>query len=529
MTALADELERLGQALALNEGFQLVVLECHDLESWDLYRLFDVVQVRVAELRGVPPLVLIYDPYLTTNETGSLRDQAWVEGVLGPLLELPTPKVDGASLVAVIDGTRFATTDGDELPSWTYLFHRLNERRNELARTLNGTLALALPSPLLGLFLDEAPDSASIRSGHFHLHRGLLPPTAPPINLPTPSEYDYASIYDATLRRQATDPNRAPTERTWANKQLAVRRLEPTRTTRDLRESPESQDTDRHEALAQLLLSLFSTDELRRFLWYQPGGDSLASQIPDLNFSPAALTHAVVMTLDRHGLLHDRQFWDRMLEERPLRRAEIERVRATFQPVSLPLLGVRQTHPTHTDERTVLLLPIDSESRVLLERGFPALSRALRRIHAPVRLALAEAHEPRQLREVLLRNRPQFVILRAYHPIAPDTHTYLFRLLMTLWDWPQCLIIIAPLANTLARALHGTVEQIVGLDPRLSEAYIDEFLAAFLTSNALGRPITAAFETANELATLRLPAGDDQEGPLLALRQHSSPAELHRP
>lgn len=222
MIALADELERLSQALALNEGFQLVVLECHDLESWDLYRLFDVVQARVAELRGTPPLVLIYDPYLTTDETGSLRDAAWLEGTLGPLIKLPARKSENASLVAVIDGTRFATTDGEELSSWIYLFQRLNEQRNEIARTLEGTLVFALPSALVRVFLDEAPDSASIRSGHFQLHRAILP-TAPVQNSPlSTADYPLAALRETDLRRQAAEPTRSPEDRERARMELTV-------------------------------------------------------------------------------------------------------------------------------------------------------------------------------------------------------------------------------------------------------------------------------------------------------------------
>lgn len=225
MITLADELERLSQALALIDRFQIIVLECRDLESWDLYRLFDVVQARVAELRGVPPLVLIYDPYLTTSKTGSLRDEAWVEGVLGPLVELPTRESEDASLVAVIDGTRFATSDGDEVSSWIYLFHRLNELRNAIARTLDGTLALALPSALVRLFFNEAPDSASIRSGHIQLSRALLP-TAP-VQPPPPSSTDYAPdvIRDASLLRRTKDPSLSQEAREDARQEFVARQL----------------------------------------------------------------------------------------------------------------------------------------------------------------------------------------------------------------------------------------------------------------------------------------------------------------
>ncbi|MFY0535779.1 hypothetical protein [Nannocystis pusilla] len=148
------ELERLSQAIALADGFQLLVLECHELDAWDLHRLFDAVQTRVAELRGVPPLVLVYDPHVTTRESGSLRDEAWVEGVLGAILRAPAANAEDAAVVAVIDGTDFDESDLDsrELLSWEFLFHRMNEQRNAIARTLHGTLALALPPTLVRVF-----------------------------------------------------------------------------------------------------------------------------------------------------------------------------------------------------------------------------------------------------------------------------------------------------------------------------------------------------------------------------------------
>lgn len=522
MIALADELERLSQALALNEGFQLVILECHDLESWDLYRLFDVVQARVAELRGTPPLVLIYDPYLTTDETGSLRDEAWVEGTLGPLLELPAHKSENASLVAVLDGTRFATTEGDELPSWIYLFHRLNEQRNAIARTLEGSLALALPSALVSLFLDEAPDSASIRSGHFRLDRNHLPKILPPLCSPTAPEYRYEQIYDASLRRYAADPNRDSTERAWARKHFVVRPSGPQPSPRTAHAPSREPEPTSHESLAQLLLSLFSSDELRRFIRYLPYGDDLTAELPGSSASPAALVHEAVQVLERHGLLSDPRFWGGMLEERPRRGRDIDAVHARFQSASSLMPVVRSSTSASTDEPTVLLASLDSHAQAPLEREYALLRRTLQHTRgpAPVRLTLARVASLHELREQLLRHRPQQFVLRASRPVDPPTRTYLFRLLATLWDWPRCLVLIAPQGNALASALQGTAEQIIGLDARLPEPFVDEFLAAFLTNTARGRPVLAAFEHAAAAADVHDSPDEAHDTPVLVTRYH---------
>lgn len=529
MIALADELERLSQALALNEGFQLVILECHDLESWDLYRLFDVVQARVAELRGTPPLVLIYDPYLTTDETGSLRDEAWVEGTLGPLLELPARTSASASLVAVLDGTRFATTDGDELPSWIYLFHRLNEQRNAIARALEGTLALALPSALVSLFLDEAPDSASIRSGYFHLDPIHLPEILPPLCSPTPPEYRYEQIYDASLRRHAADPDRDATERTWARKHFIVRPpgSQPSPPA-DYTASRESEPVP-HKSVAQLLLSLFSSDELRRFIRYLSNSDDLTAELPGASASPAVLVHEAVQVLERHGLLSDPQFWDQMLAVRPRRRLDIDAVRTYFQPSSSPRPELRSSSSANTEESTVLLASLDGHAQAQLEREYSLVGRTLQHARAPVRLTLARVASPHELREQLLRHRPQQFILRASRPVDPPTHTYLFRLLATLWDWPRCLVLIAPHGNALARALQGTAEYIIGLDTRLPDSFVDEFLTAFLTNTARGRPVLAAFELAAAAADLHDSPDEEHDTPVLVTRYHPPGLKTPRP
>lgn len=69
------ELERVVQAIALGEGFQLLVIECEGFTPGVLHRLLDEVQRQAAGLRGVPPLILTYDPYLTED---------WVEDDVSP-------------------------------------------------------------------------------------------------------------------------------------------------------------------------------------------------------------------------------------------------------------------------------------------------------------------------------------------------------------------------------------------------------------------------------------------------------------
>ena len=77
--------------------------------------------------------------------------------------------------------------------------------------------------------------------------------------------------------------------------------------------------------LSSLLLSLFSGDELRRFLGYLPGGDDIARALPGENASAAAVATDAVMYLQRQGLIC-RDLRDRLVAERPRRVDDIDRV-----------------------------------------------------------------------------------------------------------------------------------------------------------------------------------------------------------
>ena len=80
------------------------------------------------------------------------------------------------------------------------------------------------------------------------------------------------------------------------------------------------------KALVALLRSLFSVDELRRFVALLPG-KNLSAELPGGSVSLAALTFEVVGVLVRHKRLDD-SFFELLEQERPARQDEIARVRA---------------------------------------------------------------------------------------------------------------------------------------------------------------------------------------------------------
>jgi hypothetical protein len=412
------ELERLSQAIALADGFQLLVLECHELGAWDLHRLFDAVQTRVAELRGVPPLVLVYDPHVTTRESGSLRDEAWVEGVLGAILRAPAANAEDAAVVAVIDGTDFDETDQDsrELLSWEFLFHRMNEQRNAIARTLHGTLALALPPALVRVFLEEAPDVASIRSDVLSLDASQVPKHPDKQHLTSGMGYPPELLREAALRRLAADPRLDGEAREHARHSLAAPQ------TISVEESIAPSRAQVEHALKSMLRSLFSTDELRRLLLYSFAPGLVAA-------SPEEVTDAAVMALEHDHLINHR-FFDLLRAERPRRKSEIDHVeqlvRATSTDARLQLKATTHWKPTPDELMDALLklsreqiaqvvrLADDEGISAPITRSGAAHTKMLHRTRMPVRDIIA--HTTQQGPEALQRLADALVTLGYHQP-----------------------------------------------------------------------------------------------------------------
>lgn len=77
--------------------------------------------------------------------------------------------------------------------------------------------------------------------------------------------------------------------------------------------------------LSRLLMTLFSGDELRRFLRYLPGGADFVAALPGANASPAAVAHEAADRLIRQGMVN-RAFRDALVLERPRRVNDIDTV-----------------------------------------------------------------------------------------------------------------------------------------------------------------------------------------------------------
>lgn len=97
--------------------------------------------------------------------------------------------------------------------------------------------------------------------------------------------------------------------------------------------SPGEARGDRGDAVAfrslpqlnELLLHLFESNELRRFLRSLPDGEALLARLPPSTATSRQLTQSATALLSQHGML-DRRFFEELIRVRPRRQAEIRAV-----------------------------------------------------------------------------------------------------------------------------------------------------------------------------------------------------------
>lgn len=138
------------------------------------------------------------------------------------------------------------------------------------------------------------------------------------------------------------------------------------------------------KALVELLKSLFTADELHRFAAFLPHG-SLTSALPSAPASLDAVAFDMVQVLERRGQV-DAEFFARLEDERPGRKAEIARIRALIldskpkQSDIIDFTGERGRH-AHFFGRQDILHEFDEwlrtrDSGWLLLTGSPGLGKS---------------------------------------------------------------------------------------------------------------------------------------------------------
>ena len=86
--------------------------------------------------------------------------------------------------------------------------------------------------------------------------------------------------------------------------------------------------SSKSQAYSELLRSIFSPDELRRWLKYY--SDDAAAELPGVTASELALCQAVAEITERRGFVGDVGWWRHVLNGRDLRRADIRTVASLY-------------------------------------------------------------------------------------------------------------------------------------------------------------------------------------------------------
>lgn len=303
---------------------------------------------------------------------------------------------------------------------------------------------------------------------------------------------------------------------------------------------------DPQRSLESLLLSLFSADELRRFLRYLHNGDAIVTALPGVTASPATLVHESVRVLAEHGLV-ETDLWERLVEERPRRRHEIEKVRDLFTHKT-PAGGASRKAvavapaavAANADDSPVVLkillasaiprdvdrLRVDKEFRRIIDklRGSRYRDR-LRVIQIPalrfedLRTALME-HEPHVL-HLSCHGEPNGSLLfesSAEDGVQVVPKRNLLKLLRALSNSLRLIVFGACHSAALARDVPPTIGLSIGMSDQIRDDSAIEFAVAFYESLAFGKSIQTAFDVAlagldeeDDIPELFPPAEQDPE------------------
>ncbi len=152
---------QLVQAVALGEGFQFLLVISDSLRV--LRAALQCLETDAPLVSGTAVSVVFLDPAAAKNgdSSGVLTETQLLDRILAPLVQPPF-HFQSESCILVINGA--TATVADE-PAWRALFHRMNERRNTIARRIHSTVLLCLTPSLYATFARAAPDFWSIRSG----------------------------------------------------------------------------------------------------------------------------------------------------------------------------------------------------------------------------------------------------------------------------------------------------------------------------------------------------------------------------
>ncbi|MFY0535780.1 hypothetical protein [Nannocystis pusilla] len=166
---------------------------------------------------------------------------------------------------------------------------------------------------------------ASIRSDVISLDASQVPKHPDKQHLTSGMGYSPELLREAALRRLAADPRLDSEAREHARQSLTAKPAV------SVEESLAPSHGNPMRALFSLLMSLFSIDEMRRWIASRFEREVLSS-LPD-RAPPESFALEFIHTLQRHGLI-DEQFFALLRADRPSRKPEIDHVAQLFTATS---------------------------------------------------------------------------------------------------------------------------------------------------------------------------------------------------
>jgi tetratricopeptide (TPR) repeat protein len=198
--AQTDEYHRLLRGLVLSDRFRLHIAVCNIPLAGD--RLLALLAADLPRERQAPVRFVTLDPYAAHDFGEALAEDELLTAVLRPLAEPPEEnKLHG--VVHVLDASRARPA---EASAWRWLFGRMNEVRNRIARALGGELILLASPKMELLFVEAAPDFWSIRSSEQLVNASPRPPA------PSTSPQGFAPFVDYIRQSESWILNPSPIE-----------------------------------------------------------------------------------------------------------------------------------------------------------------------------------------------------------------------------------------------------------------------------------------------------------------------------
>jgi len=248
----------------------------------------------------------------------------------------------------------------------------------------------------------------------------------------------------------------------------------------------------------------------------------LSGRLPGVNASPASLASEAVGELVRDGMI-DEVFWDRLIDERPRRKGDVDKVKVLFATVvSPPATPAPAATAPSAAQCTVLLVSAspNGEQRLRVDKEFRDVINKMRGSQHRERFKFVQIQAARieDLGTALLEHQPNVLHISAHgesdgslllegegNHAQQVTRKQFIRMLAVLEDL-RLVVLNACHSHAIARELPSISGLAIGMSDAVADQASIAFSVAFYEALGFGRSVEKAFES----GLARLPDGEDE-------------------